>query len=96
MGQIKFTVPDEVEEEFRRQAMEAFGHRRGSIGKAGEQALREWAERMADLDDPGLVPGNPVDVIDGMLADVDADSVALQESVGRRKREAYRREREDR
>lgn len=96
MGQIKFTVPDEVEEQFRRQAMEAFGHRRGSIGKAGERALREWAERMSDLDDHGVVPGNPVDIIDGMLADVDADSVALQESVGRRKHERYRRERDER
>lgn len=96
MGQIKFTVPDEVEEQFRRQAMEAFGHRRGSIGKAGERALREWAERMADIDHCDRHLGNPVDVIDGLLADVDADSVSLQESVGRRKREEYERERDER
>ncbi|MCU4740411.1 hypothetical protein OB955_01700 [Halobacteria archaeon AArc-m2/3/4] len=81
MGQIKFDVPDEVEEDFRRAAMERFGYERGSLTKAGEAALREWAdthETMGSLS----VPDSPVAAISGQLADVDTDSVDLQESVG--------------
>lgn len=90
MAQIKFTVPDEVEEAFRKQAMETFGHMRGSPGKAGEQALRQWAEQMADVNAQVVFPQDPVDAIDGMLEHVDADSVELQEEVGRMKYEQYR------
>lgn len=93
MGQIKFTVPDEVEDEFRKQAMETFGHKRGSLGKAGEQALRQWAEQMADVNTDVFVSEDPVAAIDGMLAHVEADSVELQEQVGRMKYDQYQGER---
>lgn len=95
MGQIKFTVPDDVEERFRRQAMERFGHKRGSVGKAGEEAMREWAVRMEELQAEVVFPENPVDAIEGMLAHVDADSVALQERVGEMKRRRYEGKRSD-
>lgn len=81
MGQIKFTVPDEVEEAFRKAAMEQFGYERGSLTKAGEAALREWAEsveRMGQF----RIPDAPVSAVRGQLARVDAGSVELQESVG--------------
>lgn len=77
MGQIEFTVPDDVEEEFRRQSRAAFGHRRDALDRAGEQALREWTERRSDLHEHVEIPDDPVDVIDEMLVDVDADSVSL-------------------
>lgn len=89
MGQIKFTVPDDVEERFRRQAMERFGHKRGSVGKAGEEALRQWAVQMEDVQVDAIVPTDPVDAIAGMLSDVDRDSVTLQESVGERRQQRY-------
>lgn len=89
MGQIKFTVPDDVEEQFRRQAMERFGHKRGSVGKAGEEAMRQWAAQMEDAQIESLVPSDPVDAIAGMLSEVEQDSVSLQKSVGERRRRRY-------
>lgn len=94
MGQIKFTVPDRVEDQFRRQAMERFGHKRGSVGKAGEEAMRQWAAQMEDAQVKTVVPSDSVGAIAGMLADVDEDSVALQESVGGRRRRQYENRRE--
>lgn len=94
MGQIKFTVPDDVEERFRRQAMERFGHKRGSVGKAGEEALRQWAVQMEDVQVDAIVPADPVDAIAGMLSDVDRDSVSLQESIGERRRRRYEAKRD--
>lgn len=43
-----------------------------------------------------LLPNDPIAAIDGMLAHLDADSVELQEKVGRTKYERYRQERDER
>lgn len=81
MGTIKFDVPDEVEERFREWAMNRFGHKRGSIGKAGVEALSVWvAEQDHDLD---LTPAqNPIESKRGALDHVDASSTELKHSVG--------------
>lgn len=83
MGTIKITVPDDKEEKFRKAAMEVFGHKRGSISKAGTKALAEWAERMSEEDinsSDGL--GS---FLHGKLSDTDKSAVELQEEIG----EAY-------
>lgn len=94
MGQIKFDVPDDVEEDFRRAAMERFGYERGSLTKAGEAALREWAEthdRMGALS----VPDSPVAAIRGQLAHAEESGVGLQESIGSMMAEDYGDDRGD-
>ena len=42
MGQIRGVVSEELEEKFRKLAMEKFGYRKGSLSKALEEALRHW------------------------------------------------------
>lgn len=81
MGTIKFDVPDEVEERFRERAMRRFGHRRGSISKAGEAALLAWvADQEEGLD---VTPSEPP-IADkrGALAHVDHSSTELKHGLG--------------
>ncbi|GAB3030421.1 hypothetical protein [Natronobiforma cellulositropha] len=88
MGQIKFDVPDDIEEDFRRAAMERFGYERGSLTKAGAQALREWAEMQESMGALS-VPDSPVAAISGQLEHVQESSVELQESIGSQLADAY-------
>jgi hypothetical protein len=83
MGEIKVSVPDEKEEKFRKAAMKVFGHKRGSLSKAAEKALEEWAEKMADEDinrSEGLGT-----MLYSKLSEADGPAVKLQEEMG----EAY-------
>lgn len=81
MGEIKVSVPDEKEEKFRKAAMDVFGHKRGSISKAAEKAMEEWAEKMVSEDinkSEGL--GS---FLHGKMSDVDKSAVELQDEIGR-------------
>lgn len=73
--------------------METFGHGRGSMSEAGEQALRQWAEQMANFNADSVFPDDPIDAIDGMLAHVEEDSVTLQKEVGRMRSDKHREKR---
>lgn len=90
MGQIKFTVPDDVEQRFRKQAMEAFGYKQGATSKAAEQALQQWAAQMEALDGEIFQPDDPIDAIHGLLSHIDTDSVRLQKEIGKQRYNAYR------
>lgn len=81
MGTIKFDVPDEMEDRFREWAMKRFGHKRGSIGKAGAEALSVWvAEQDIDIE---LKPAaSPLRTKRGALSHVDRSSTELKHSVG--------------
>ena len=41
MGDIKIKIPEEVERDFRRAAMEIYGYSKGSISKAAQKAIEE-------------------------------------------------------
>jgi hypothetical protein len=43
--ELKIYLSEEMNERFRKAAMEAFGYGRGSISKAAEEAALEWCER---------------------------------------------------
>jgi hypothetical protein len=45
LREVKIYLDDELNDRFRRTAMEAFGYGRGSISKAAEEALLQWCER---------------------------------------------------
>lgn len=94
MGVLKLTLPDELEERFRQRAMEQFGHGRGSMSRAGEEAILAWlAETEAGTDVRPATP--PIATKRGALSHVDVDSVELQESTGKRLLEEHRRDREE-
>jgi len=42
--ELKIYLSEELDERFRKAAMEAFGYGRGSISKAAEEALIRWCE----------------------------------------------------
>lgn len=95
MGTIKFDVPDEVEARFRQWAMKRFGHKRGAIGKAGEEAVSVWvADQDVDLD---VRPTqNPIKNKRGALGHVDRSSTDLKHGVGDALLDRHRERRDER
>ena len=45
MRELKIYLSDQLNERFRRAAMEAFGYGRGSISKAAEEAVLQWCDK---------------------------------------------------
>ncbi len=45
MRELKIYLSDQLNERFRRVAMEAFGYGRGSISKAAEEAFLQWCDK---------------------------------------------------
>ena len=45
MRELKIYLSDQLNERFRRIAMETFGYGRGSISKAAEEAVMQWCEK---------------------------------------------------
>lgn len=42
MGGMKIYLDDEMEQAFREAAMNQYGHRKGSLSMAAEQAIKQW------------------------------------------------------
>ena len=55
--------------------MKKFGYAKGALSKAAEEAILSWVS--AEEKKP-VFEGDPVRAIEGLLKDVDADSVQLQ------------------
>lgn len=69
--------------------MESFGYGRGSISKAGEEAIRRWTSERETVEKYGVVD-DPVEAIRGMLRHVEKTSLELQhqaKEIRARKRE---------
>ena len=80
MGTIKVSIPDENEEKFRKAAMSVFGHKRGSISKAAEEAMEEWADK--NLEDGLNLSEGLGDFLSQKSPDTDKSAVELQEELG--------------
>ena len=73
---IRAKIDKELERKFRELAMKKFGYTKGSLQKAAEEAIARW---IAWVENENLeFEGDPVEAIDGILADLDVDSVGLQ------------------
>jgi len=73
---IRANISRELEERFRELAMKRFGYAKGSLQRAVEEAIARW---VAWVESESLgFEGDPVEAIDGILADLDVDSVELQ------------------
>ncbi len=73
--ELKVQVDGEIERKFRELAMRRFGYGKGSLSKAAEEAFAMWISMVEDALE---FDGDPVESIDGLLADVEIDSVELQ------------------
>ena len=48
MGEMKITIPDDVEKLFRKIAMIRFGYQKGAISQAAKSAIKKWASESLD------------------------------------------------
>jgi hypothetical protein len=59
--------------------MKRFGYVKGALSKAAEEAILNW---ISTLENETLTfEGDPVEAIEGLLKDVDVDSVTLQHEI---------------
>ena len=73
---IRANISKELERRFRELAMRRFGYTKGSLQKAVEEAIARWVS-WAEGENLKF-EGDPVEAIDGILADLEIDSVELQ------------------
>ncbi len=76
---IRAKIDEKLELKFRELAMRRFGYGKGSLSRAIEEAILRWIKLAEDED---LASGSdPIDAIDGVLSDIDIDSVELQHTI---------------
>lgn len=76
MAGLRIQVNEELERKFREAAMKRFGYGKGSPRRAAEEALEKWPVSVGVEDH--TFEGDLVEALDGLLADLNLDSVELQ------------------
>jgi len=76
MAGMRLQVKEELEKKFREAAMRRFGYGKGSLSRAAEEAIQKWLTSVSA--ENFVFEGDPVEALDGLLADVDSDSVEMQ------------------
>ena len=76
---IRAKINEKLELKFRELAMRRFGYAKGALSRAIEEAILRWIA-FAESEDLSF-EGDPVKIIEGMLSDIDIDSVELQHMV---------------
>jgi len=77
---LRVKIDKRIEERFRRAAMKKFGYRKGALSKAAEEAILMWLA-VVEKDLNLSFEGDPVEAIDGLLAEINMDSVDLQHKI---------------
>ena len=76
---IRAKIDGRLELRFRELAMKRFGYGKGALTKAVEEAILRW---ISSVEEETLVfEGDPIKVIDGVLSDIELDSVKLQHMI---------------
>jgi hypothetical protein len=78
---LRVQVNNKLEQRFREAAMRRFGYGKGALSKAAEEAIQNWISTLEK--ETITFEGDPVEAIEGLLKDVDVDSVALQHETRR-------------
>lgn len=73
---IRAKIDEKLELRFRELAMRRFGYAKGALSKAIEEAILRWLSFVENEDI--VFEGDPVEAIEGILSDIDIDSVKLQ------------------
>lgn len=73
---LRVQIDKKLEQKFRELAMKRFGYTKGALSKAAEEAFTQWTSTQEK--EELSFEGDPVEAIDGLLSDVDIDSVELQ------------------
>lgn len=72
---LRVQIDPRLERKFRETAMKKFGYGKGALSKAAEEAILNWISCQKEAP---IFEGDPVKAIEGLLKDVDVDSVTLQ------------------
>src|SRR3989344_6681186 len=95
MGELKVKLTEQTENAFREAAMHQFGHHKGSLSLAAEQALENWSKKHKELDKfkrhANRNIKDPVEAITGLIKGVKIDSVRLQHEVHHERAERWKR-----
>ena len=76
---LKVNIDEKLELRFKELAMKKFGYSKGALSRALEEAIIKW---ISDTESEECVfEGDPVEAIDGLLAEIDIDSVELQHRI---------------
>jgi phage-related protein len=73
---LRVQIDPRLEQKFRELAMKRFGYGKGALSKAAEEAILKWLSTTEK--EPMTFEGDPVKAIEGLLKDVNVDSVTLQ------------------
>jgi len=76
---IRAKIDERLERKFRELAMKRFGYGKGALSKAVEEAILKWVSLVGGKE--VVFEGDPVEAIDGLLSDVNIDSVKLQHKI---------------
>jgi hypothetical protein len=76
---LRVQIDIELERKFREAAMKRYGYTKGALIKAAEDAILNWLST-AEQENPNF-EGDPIKAIEGLLKDVDIDSVTLQHEI---------------
>ena len=72
---LRVQIDPKLENKFRETAMKKFGYGKGALSKAAEEAILNWVTSQKETP---VFEGDPVKAIEGLLKDIDVDSVKLQ------------------
>ena len=73
---LRVQIDEKLERKFRETAMKKFGYGKGALSRAAEEAILDWVS--SSEKETVRFEGDPVKAIDGLLKDVNIDSVQLQ------------------
>ena len=73
---LRVQINTKLEHKFREAAMRRFGYAKGALSKAAEEAILNWISALEN--ETVTFEGDPVEAIEGLLKDMDIDSVSLQ------------------
>ena len=76
---LRVQIDDKLERKFREKAMKKFGYGKGALSKAAEEAILNWVSTAGE--DSVNFEGDPVKAIEGLLKDVNVDSITLQHEI---------------
>jgi hypothetical protein len=76
---LRVQIDTKLERKFREAAMKRYGYTKGALSKAAEDAILNWLSTAEQ--ESTVFEGDPVKAIEGLLKDVDIDSVTLQHEI---------------
>ena len=90
---IKANISEDLEQNFRKAAMQLYKYRKGAISEAVESALFEWTASRKEIVEETQNSDNPFSSLRGILKDVKMTSLELQKETNKWRGERYDRHR---